>query len=389
MYNLNLLMTNFVVAMLLFASLVEWRRLGWRSLLTQIGVFLLAASPVLLWKISQGSHLDWSLRPEWLSTFTRGTIYTIFYLFSFNPPSILLTLGGVCALILFGIARKTIPARAHQQALTSMLLAAVLILLVETVTTLWLPITWIVQLQIARVGLFILIFSYVSYAGAVVQLWRKGSLPGANALLMIGSLWGGLTPLFPMAGWLAARWLKRMSWAIALAGSAVCLMAAILFGLTTPFWGPGIHVYAETTPWIDVQKWARDHTPKEAVFLTPPQNFGIYSPDWRVYSERSTVVEIVDLLEIALKPEYYETWKARFNTLLPGLLERFAGNLFANQEMIENAYNHLPGATLLQVACTYRADYLVFDKAYRQDFPVLYENEKYTVYDLRRQGSCR
>jgi hypothetical protein len=388
MYNLNLLMTNFMVAMLLFASLIEWRRTGWRGLLTQIGAFLLAASPVLLWKFTQGDHLDWSLRPEWLSAFTRGTIYTIFYLFSFNPPSILLTLGGICALILFGIARKTIPSSLHQQTLTRMMLAAVMILLVETVTTLWLPVTWIVQLQISRVGLFVLIFGYMAYAGAIVRLWQTGSLPGSNALLLVGSLGAGLTPLFPMAGWLTARRLKQVRWKMALAGVGLCLSASAIFGMVTPFWSPGIHIYAESTPWIDVQQWAREHTPKEAVFLTPPQNFGIYTPDWRVYSERATVVELGELLEVALKPEYYETWKARFNTLLPGLLERFAGNLFENQAMTGQAYHHLSAAALLQTACAYRADYLVFDQAYRQNFPVLYENEGYRIYDLRQQKVC-
>lgn len=41
--------------------------------------------------------------------------------------------------------------------------------------------------------------------------------------------------------------------------------------------------------WHDVQRWAREHTPPEAAFLTPP-----YLAGWRVHSHRQTTAELRD-----------------------------------------------------------------------------------------------
>ena len=143
---------------------------------------------------------------------------------------------------------------------------------------------------------------------------------------------------------------------------------------------------------MDVQNWARQNTPQEAVFITPPQEVGLYTPDWRTFSERGTVAELYDLFEIALKPDYLAVWQPRFEALAPGALERFNGNFFENQAIIRQAYNGLSTSDFLAIACRYKAAYLVMEQAAGPaggDLPVVYENEQYRVYDLRPRANCQ
>ena len=85
MYNLNLLMTNFVLVILVISSLANIRKIGWKKAGFSAVLFLIGALPVLIWKMRSGTGLDLSLRPEWLSAISRGTMYQIFYIFSNTP----------------------------------------------------------------------------------------------------------------------------------------------------------------------------------------------------------------------------------------------------------------------------------------------------------------
>ena len=50
---------------------------------------------------------------------------------------------------------------------------------------------------------------------------------------------------------------------------------------------------------------------------------------------------------------------------------------------MEQAFYSLSADDLLRVARQYGASYLVVEKPHRQDFPVVYENEQFVIYDLR------
>lgn len=383
-YNFHLLTANFVLAMLLFASVVEWRKLGVRSILAGLGAFVLGATPVLIWKASQGVGLDWSIRWQWFSDFTRSTIYNIYYPLAIHPPIILLTLGGVCAVLMFSVVLYAMPNVPYNQTVRLMLVADLLILVVQVITTNWLPITWIVQMQISRASVFILILTYVYFAGYLAHVWSEGELMRGNFGLMAGAFLTGLTPIFPMVIWGSLRLpvVRRVERTTALVVVVIVNIGVILTALGTRMWEPGIHVKVRPSPFVEAQEWARDNTPKDAVFITPPQEFGLYSTDWRVVSERSDVASLSEMLEVALAPQYYPTWKERFEKVAPGTLSRFHGDFFENQRIVAEAFDGLPREALQKIACDYHASYLVLNKPFTQDFPVVYANKGYTIYDL-------
>ena len=147
-------------------------------------------------------------------------------------------------------------------------------------------------------------------------------------------------------------------------------------------WYPGIYVYGRQNPWYDVQIWARDHSAKDAVFITPPYIWWFYESDWRVFSERSSVVSLSDLLEVAFAPNYVATWEQRFNAVAPGALARLNGDDFENGALAAQAYYSLSDDDVLRAACRYSASYLVVEKPHLRKFQAVYENQQFVIYGL-------
>lgn len=382
MYNLNLLMTNFVLIIFIFSSLIEIRRIGWRKLALSLGLFIVGALPVLIWKIRSGTGLDLSLRPEWFSAITRGALYQIFYLFS-KTPFMLLTLGGISGIILFLIARKIFLLNEHAIQITRLMGALIGILVFQVITTIWLPISPIIQMQFSRTSLFILVFAYVYFAGYLAKEYLSGKINDGNMILIFGCLILSLSPAIPLIAWLIYR---RYPYLLNNRGLAVGAFLAIMTTIYSlgfmaiNLWRPGIQIYARPSAWVDVQNWARENTTKDTLFITPPQEVGLYQPDWRVFSERGTIASLYDLFEIALKPDYYETWKPRFESVAPGALEEFHGNFFENQKITRKAFNSLQLNQIMAIAAEYNADYMVTEKEIFHDLSVVYENEQYRIY---------
>jgi hypothetical protein len=139
------------------------------------------------------------------------------------------------------------------------------------------------------------------------------------------------------------------------------------------------------TAWHRTQIWARDHTPKEALFITPLHKWWFYEADWRVFSERAQVASLADMLEIAIVPDYLQTWTKRFDDLAPGARAQFQGDPFDNRQITARAYASLSDADLLQLARAYGATYVVVEKPHLRPWPVVYENEGYLIYQVGNQ----
>ena len=147
-------------------------------------------------------------------------------------------------------------------------------------------------------------------------------------------------------------------------------------------WDPSLNPWGLQDAWYDAQMWARQNTPKDALFITPPEKWGIYDADWRVFSERGTIAEHADLLMVALVPDYTATWSERFERVAPGAIAQFNGNYFENARQVKNAYYTLSEEAIRQIAIDYGASYLVLEKPQQRDFSIAYENEEYVIYRL-------
>ena len=142
-------------------------------------------------------------------------------------------------------------------------------------------------------------------------------------------------------------------------------------------------MYGPHTQWVNAQLWAKDNTPKDTRFITPPHIYGNYISDWRVFSERPVVVTLAELQEVPFYPEYLPDWEKRFEAVAPGAIKRFDYNYFTSRVYTAEAFYSLTSKELIDVSREYHAPYLVIEKPHLQDFPIAYENAEYVIYDLR------
>ncbi|MCC7359004.1 MAG: hypothetical protein IT317_05985 [Anaerolineales bacterium] len=383
MYNFHVISAQFVVAMFLFDGVLHLRRVGPGRLALGVMVFVLAALPVLIWKLG-GSSVDLTPRPDWFDVIARGNLYNLFYLLPPYPHILLITASGLSALGLFVIARRALPAAPGHQTVLAFVGAALLILVVQVITAQWLPITIIVQSQIIRAGLFVLIFGYLYFAAYLADLYTRAAWPplewGALALAYVGVV----LPMAPLFVWLVVRLVRAPLWRRVTLGVTLAASFAAMFGVAFFYdiWEPGVHLAGPRTDWEAAQVWARANTPRDALFITPPQIWWLYQSDWRVFSERSTVATLSELLEAAFAPEYLDYWRPRFEALAPGALDQFRGDYFENKRLTAAAFYGLTTTDFERLAAQYGAEYLVVEKPHAYDLPVAYQNAGYAIYAL-------
>jgi hypothetical protein len=176
----------------------------------------------------------------------------------------------------------------------------------------------------------------------------------------------------------------RIRWALGAAPVLGITALSLIFARSLDVLAPGVRIYAERTPWVETQLWARDHTSRDTVFMTPPYHWSFHESDWRVFSERASVVTMTELLEVVFAPRYFGEWKERFEVLAPNTISKFAGDPLRDRPLVENAYRALSDTQVVHAACRYGAAYLVDEKPIARAFPIAYENQEYVVYELPR-----
>ncbi|MBL8058440.1 MAG: hypothetical protein JNK29_17175 [Anaerolineales bacterium] len=360
LFNIHIITVNFVLAMFGLDALLRWRAGGWRWLALGGPVFLLGAAPVLIWRLTSPA-LTAPVNPAWFDAVSRGFLMNLFALVAPYLHINLITLAGLGTLGLYWVGRRSAPAPEHEGTVAHFIWAVIVILLVQAVTVLVYPIDLLNQLQIIRAGAFALVFGYLYFGHYLARRWEAE--PGAAGDLgwLTASYIFSPMPLAPLAvlgvqrGLAAFRWRSVVAAATFLGAFALTLAVAVPLGL----WAPGLHPFGPQTAWEDLQRCARDNTPVDALFVTPPEKWGIYGSEWRTFSERSTVVSHAELLMIALAPRYYDAWLERFEQVAPGAMAKFAGNYFENAAITRAAYRTLTTDDLVRIAQRYSAGYIV------------------------------
>jgi hypothetical protein len=383
MYNLHVISVQFVLAMFMLHAALAWRAIGLRALAVGLGLFAAGAAPVLIWKLT-GTPVDFTPRPDWMAIVSRGTLYNLFHLLPPYPHILIMTFSGVSALLLFAIGRQAGPQGPHDRTVTHFVAAALLILGAQVITAEWLPLTIVIQSQIIRIGLFVLIFGYLYFGRYLAEVYQRRRMAPADFGLLLGSYVLVTLPFAPLLVWMVQRLVAAATWRRVVAGASAAAVLAGQFVAVFMFeaWKPGVYPYGPATAWEDAQVWARENTPRDTVFITPPQVFWLYDTDWRVFAERSTVVTLSELLEAAFVPEYIAYWQPRFEALAPGALAQFQGNIMENQALTARAFYAHSAEDFERLGQEFGAAYLVAEAAHPYDLPVAYENEGYRIYRL-------
>lgn len=384
LFNLHVIYALFVLCMLLLHELLTFQWRQWWRPLVQLALFTIAGLPVLLWRMTTGSGIDFTLRPEMVDFVSRGLLFTDYFPISKAPYVIGNLLAGAGTLWAFILGYRKTPHTPKHLKMRNFALAIGVMLLVGTLASYLLPVTILIQVQIMRVGVFMLYFGMIYFAFFLSQQYQEGAISRQQLLTL--SLGYILIPvvLVPILCYYLIRWLgksqKATGWLLPVViAIPVIVMAAALI---QNFWSPGIHIYGPKTAWRDVQEWARENTDQDALFITPPQIFWHYTSDWRVFSQRSTVVTIPELMEIPFDPSFEQSFRARLSDIAPGAIEQFDGNYIRTLETTGQAFYTNTTEDFVRLGCKYQADYLVVEREHPYDLEPVYQNEEYIIYQL-------
>jgi len=124
--------------------------------------------------------------------------------------------------------------------------------------------------------------------------------------------------------------------------------------------------------WVDVQRWARQHTPPHALLLTPAHPGG-----FRVHGRRSIVGEWRDGTQLYFSADFAEPWWSRMADLQPGMVLDKAGLKMA---WPGRSLSQLEDQTIIDLAEQYDAGYAVLPASEDRRLVTLYDNGSWAVY---------
>ncbi|HEY9077291.1 MAG TPA: hypothetical protein VIO61_12220 [Anaerolineaceae bacterium] len=385
-FNLHVLTILYTLMMIMFDMLLRIKSIGWKNALSSILIFTFFALPILIWRANFGAPTDFSLRPEWLDFERRAYLALLYDLLDFRNPLVVIdTLNLIGGIIFILIGRNAIAQPIIRRNLDHFSIAIGLVIIAAVITSYVLPITFIVSLQISRIGVFASYFGYLLFAGWLAEQYKTKKIPAKAFGILAFTYATFASPILTGAFLSIRHWFSEHKGRqlFILGVYTIFQTGAIAIAIYTGFWPGGYHLYVESTPWTEVQKWAKVNTPKSARFITPPQLTSFYISDWRVTSERTTYVTLVESMEGILEPDFADNWLKRFNNLLPGTVEKFDGNQSNNIRFTAEAYACLKENDFIRVSHEFQADYIVVTHNQRLDFPIAYQNQAFTVYDVR------
>lgn len=376
-FNIHIISVNFVMAMVVFDSLVRIRQIGVRNVFMHFFVFLLCALPVLAWKFSNPAN-EPLIDARWLSIISNSFLANLFYLFA-TPGIAIASIGGIACLAGYFILVKQVPSDKNP-IITNFMIAAALVIVVEVITALFLPIVIIIQSQIIRIGVFIMLFYYLYFIRYTTLLLQRN---GEGRFLFLASILHiAIWPILPAFILFIEKYFNTLARVILFVFVLIISFFTLLLAFKVEVWKPGIHIFTINSPYYHAQLWAKNNTPKEVLFITPPAYWWWYNVEWRVGSERGTVVILSDILEAAFSPSYTKKWESRFEDVAPGALAQFKGDALKNREMATKAYKSLSTEDVIRIGKKYQASYFVTDKSKSYDLSKVYENEEYIIYKL-------
>jgi len=111
--------------------------------------------------------------------------------------------------------------------------------------------------------------------------------------------------------------------------------------------------------WIDVQHWCRANTPIDSMFFVPPDIQG-----FRVHSQRAIVGDWKDGAPCVFSERYANKWWKRMEEL--------------------RGYDSFDETRFNQLKEKYEASFAVTKKSQKLNYPIVYQNDGFVVYELRR-----
>ena len=256
----------------------------------------------------------------------------------------------------------------------------------EIVSSVVLPVSTIVQLQLFRSTVFLAYLAIAAYACWVLRP-RDATATAAElatawlvgfAVLYDAEAWpfalGALAIVLAFSastGGLRDRGAAPRAFGLALG----LLLLALSFGAARSHPAAAI-ANGQPSAWLAVQRWARDATPRDAVFIVPPGHDG-----FRVESERAIYGDWKDGTQAFFNLEVGREWLRRMQRL--GYHASLPVRGLTGMDALDDAYRHLDREDIAAISGEIGTEnvYLVdFVGLRRLPGDAVYQNERYEVF---------
>ncbi len=384
MFNLHVIYATFVLCMFLFNEVVQFKWQSWWKPFLRFSIFLVTALPVLIWRTQTGNGIDLTLRPEMLNLASRGLLFTVYYPISNVSYVIGNLVAGIGTVWAFILGYRKAPRDQKHQTMQNFVFALGIVILVGILTSYFLPVTIILQMQILRIGVFMLYFGMIYFAYFLSEQFTQCELHRQSFLLLGLTFVLIISPLASILLWYLLRTISRTRFKpVWLVPVVVAIQTVIVvIGIKSNLWSPGFQIFGPQTAWREVQEWAKQNTDEDAMFISPPNMFWHYTSDWRVFSERGSVVTIPEIMEIPFDPAFEASFKERFEAVAPGAIEQFNGDYMKTIAITKEAFYTNQADDFTQIGCRFDANYLVVEIDHPYDFELIYQNDGFLVYQL-------
>ena len=422
-FDIHALYALHVAVLMAADSAWRWRERGLRALALDGVVFVGLAAPALLWILGRHDPVSSAEWPLWLEIMRRRSGP---HTFPLSVPAgvyvrYLLLLAAA------GLAWRAAPLDGPRRPVLRYALAVAALCAIGFVFSELLPVRRVIEAQLLRSTKWLTVFVLLWIARLIVDSWSWGGL----ARMAGGFTFAGLLAQQPawlvlgLALYLVAHAHRFPLPALVLGGVSLVLAAVsqaaplperlglhpLMLALESALERPAViacivgfavwraasdlpgragrlvslaaaagalafalpWMYREhlqvvdAEPWNDVQSWAREHTPRDAVLLTPPHREG-----FRVFSDRAIVGEWKDGTQQFFSWAFAREWEVRMR------------DVGADDAA---AYDALGAARLAEIAQRYGADYAVVSAPSALGFDRVYENEEFAVYRIPRSGA--
>ena len=384
MFNLHVIYASFVLCMFLLNELLTFKWKNWWKPLLFLLTFIILGLPVLIWRAKTGNGIDLTLRPEMLDLAARGLLFTVYFPISLAPHVIGNLVAGIGSALAFIMGYRKLPALTKHQTVRNFTIAIAVVIGIGLIAAYVLPVTILIQMQLIRIGVFLLYFGLLYFAHFIASYFEEGTLSHPAFTLLALSFIILISPLASILVWCLLRALQKTrfnpSWLIPLV--LLIEAATLIVSIKSNLWSPGFNIYGPDSDWRDVQEWAKANTPVESKFITPPHLFWHYIPDWRVFSERASVATAPEMMEIPFDPAFADSFRTRFNAVAPGAIDRFNGNYMQTLITTEEAYYTNSTEDFINHGCQFSADYLVVESSHPQNLTTVFQNTGFMVYKL-------
>ena len=148
----------------------------------------------------------------------------------------------------------------------------------------------------------------------------------------------------------------------------------LLISSVDQLWNFHIPANPDETACCDAEVWARDHTPREATFLVPPEGCG-----FRVLSQRSSWGEWSDGNAMYFYPAFADTFLKRVAALDRAPVPQGTGII----DSLAEVYKKQSWDRLRAVANENKLDYIVQFGSARYPSEPVYANASFAIYRAR------